>query len=267
MAKKRRTKRVAVVSDLHCGHRVGLTPPGWHLNPENEWDAKWLHLQKAQWDWYRRVVSRIRPVHLLLVMGDAVDGGSEKAGGRDAIRTQRREQVDMALTCLDLWKAPHIEMVYGTRYHVSDWEDDVCSGLGEKAHIGAHGWAKVNGVTFDLKHKVGGSQIPHGRATALLRERLWNNEWASAGRQPLGDIILRGHVHYCVEATPIVGDRQILCMTCPALQGVGTEFGAEQCSGTVDFGLAWFDVNADGSYEKHLELAVLQDQIAEVREF
>ncbi len=262
-----RKKRVVVVAELHCGHRCGLTPPEWQLNPDNPMDAEWLKLQQEQWEWYRRIVSRLKPVHLLIVLGDVVDGKSQKADGRDSIRPKRQEQINMGLTCLDMWDAKHIEMVYGTRYHVDDWEDDVCTALGDKAKIGAHGWAKVNGVTFDIKHKVGGSQIPHGRATAILRERLWNTEWATAGRQPLADIILRGHVHYCIEASPIVGDRQILCMTCPALQGPGTEFGAEQCSGTVDFGLVWFDITAGGSVEKHVEIGLLESQIAVAREY
>ena len=262
-----KTKLVVAVSDLHCGHRSGLTPPEWQLNPDNPYDAKWLTIQQKAWDWYRRKRSGLGKPDVLMVVGDVVDGPSSRAAGRDSIRVQRREQVNMGLTCLDMWHAKAVEMVYGTRYHVADWEDDICGALGETAHIGAHSWVKVNGVTFDLKHKVGGSQIPHGRATALLRERLWNSEWANAGRQPKADIILRGHVHYCIQAHPIVGDKEILCMTLPALQGVGTEYGAEQCTGLVDFGFVWFEITPAGNVTKHIELAVLDPLTDATREY
>jgi len=268
MAAKRKFKRVVAIADLHCGHRVGLTPPQWQLNPENEWDAKWLQLQREQWAWYKRTIERLRPIHLLLVMGDAVDGASKKAEGRDSIRMKRREQVDMAFTCINVAKASHIAMVYGTRYHVADWEENVRDLLGDKASIGAHDWPQVNGVVFDIKHKVGGSQAAeYTRLTAIMREQQWNSVWAEAGRQPVGDYVLRAHVHYHRAGKRMIGEREVWAMTCPALQGVGTEFGAEQCSGTVDFGLLSFDVTADGIVRQQAHIKVLPSQMAEVTEY
>lgn len=260
-------KRVVVISDPHCGNRAGLTPPGWQLNPDNPRDAKWYAIQAAEYDWWRRKVTRLQPVHLLLIIGDLVDGKSKKAGGRDVIRQQRIDQVDMALTCIRLVKASHIEGVYGTRYHVRDWEDDIYGALGDNAKIGAHGWAEVNGVVFDFKHKVGASTIPHGRATSLLRADLQNALWAEAGRQPRADVILRGHVHYCVDAARMVGEREVRVMSCPALQGVGSEFGGEQCEGLVDFGFLHFDVHSDGSYSWQKHIAVLPEQKAQTSKY
>ncbi|MFV0422206.1 hypothetical protein [Oleidesulfovibrio sp.] len=31
-------KRIVILSDLHCGHLAGLTPPGWQLPPRGEAD-------------------------------------------------------------------------------------------------------------------------------------------------------------------------------------------------------------------------------------
>ena len=259
----RKTKRIVVISDMHCGHRVGMTPPKWQLNPDNEHDAKWLRLQQEQWKWYCQKIDQLRPIDVLLVMGDCVDGRSERAAGRDCIRPGRRDQVDMAFDVIQRTGAAAIAMVYGTRYHVADWEDDLCSDLGERATIGAHEWPEINGVVFDIKHKVGGSSIPHGRTTALQRSRLWNGLWAAAGRQPQAQIFLRGHVHYHTAVSQIVGDRQTWAMTCPALQGVGSEFGAEQCEGLVDFGMLSFDITPAGSVLWKPHIAVLPGQVAQ----
>jgi len=264
----RKAKRVVVIGDMHCGHRVGLTPPEWQLNPNNEFDAKFLQIQKQQWEWYRRKLSALQPIDLLLVMGDCVDGVSFKAESRDTIRRKRREQVDMAITCIDLAKAANISMVYGTRYHVTDWEEDVCSALGDKAMIGAHEWPQVHGVIFDVKHKVGGSQAAeHTRLTAIMREQQWNSLWAEAQRQPKGDFILRGHVHYHRAGKRMIGEKAVWAITCPALQGVGTEFGAEQCSGTVDFGLLQFDVSPSGDVAWREHVVVLESHYAKVTEY
>jgi len=266
MAKK--TKRVVVIADMHCGHRVGLTPPEWQLNSKNEHDAKWLQIQSEQWRWYRRTISKLKPIDLLLVMGDCVDGKSNKADSRDTIRRKRSEQVDMALICIELADATDISMVYGTRYHTSDWEDDICSALGEKATIGAHEWPSINGVVFDIKHKVGSSSAgEHTRLTSIMREQQWNSLWAEAGRQPRGDFLLRAHVHYHRAGKRMIGDKPIWAITCPALQGVGSEYGGEQCVGTVDFGLLQFDITPSGDTAWREHVVVLQSHYAGVTEY
>lgn len=264
----RRSKRVVAIADMHCGHRAGLTPPEWQLNPENPDDEKWLAIQSEQWKWYKRTIAKLKPIDLLLVLGDCVDGKSLKADSRDTIRRKRREQVEMAMTCIDLADAKYISMVYGTRYHVADWEDDLCSALGEKATIGAHEWPEINGVVFDIKHKVGSSHAAeHTRLTSIMREQQWNSLWAESGRQPKGDILLRAHVHYHRAGKRMIGDRAVWAIICPALQGVGSEFGGEQCSGTVDFGLLQFDVAPNGDVGWREHVTVLDSHYAKVTQY
>ena len=253
-----KSKRIVVVADLHCGHRVGLTPPEYQLNPENDYDAKWQKVQVEHWKWYVRKIKALQPIYLLLVVGDVVDGPSERANSRDSIRTQRKDQVNMALTSLDLARADYVEMVYGTRSHVSDWENDVCSSLAGETKIGAHGFPNVNGLQFDVKHKIGSSSIPHGRATALLKSKLWNSLWAEQTLQPEADILLRGHVHYHEAVKTRTSHGRGWAMTCPALQGMGSEFGAEQCEGLVDFGFLVFDVDPKGEYSWYDKTAQLE---------
>ena len=265
MEAKGKKKRVVVIADLHCGHRAGLTPPGWMLNPDNEDDAKWLIIQQEQWKWYVKEITKLRPIHLLLVLGDLVDGVSKKAKGRDTIRVMRRAQVDMACVCLEQAKATNIEMAYGTRYHVEDWEDDIARL--KKLKIGSHGFPSVNGLIFDIKHKVGSSQIPHGRSTAISRAQLWNTLWAERKKQPKADLVMRAHVHYLALAGHLGPKGLEMGIVCPPLQGMGSEFGAEQCEGLVDYGFLRFDVSPNGDYDWEPIWADLKSHEAKVTEY
>ena len=96
---------------------------------------------------------------------------------------------------------------------------------------------------FDLRHAVGSSNIPNGRASSLSKEYVWNTFWRDKGMQPKSDIFLRGHIHYHTEVSGI----GFKAMSCPSLQGPKTKFGERQCSGTVDFGMIVFDVPQNGS--------------------
>lgn len=257
----RRTKRVLVLADSQCGHRSGLTPPEWGLNPANPHDRKWAGLQRAQWNWFHRKITQWQPYWLLLYLGDAVDGKSERACGRDAIRLQREEQTQMVEQIINLINPRSTEMVYGTRYHVRDWEDEIARMVGAK--IGAHGWPEVSGVIFDIKHKIGSSTIPHGRMTPLLRSRLWNELWVARNRQPNANILLRAHVHYFMQYS----DAHSFMATCPALQGVGTEYGAEQCEGLIDYGFLTFDIKPSGSWTWQSHLAELPQARAQTSKY
>jgi hypothetical protein len=262
-------KRVVAVSDLHCGHRAGLTPPKWQLNPENAHDAKWAAIATEQWKWYCKKMKELQPIDVLLVLGDCCDGVSERANSRDSIRVQRPDQVAMATECLQVPRAKRIDMVFGTRSHVADWEIDVAQNLGAK--IGAHSWPAIGyrggEVVFDCKHKVGSSTIPHGRSTAIRKSLLWNRLWAERNKQPAADFLLRGHVHYFSAVASIGRQGLVWCMTLPALQGMGSEYGAEQCEGLVDYGFLVFDVHQNGRTEWQLIAAELQSHAASTTKY
>ena len=128
---------------------------------------------------------------------------------------------------------------HNTPYHVGkldDYEDLLADHLG--ATIKDHPFFTVDGVVFDMKHRVGGSSIPHGRGTAVAKEWLWNVLWAERGEQPKADVILRSHVHY----HSYIGGPGWVAMTTPALQAAGSKYGGRIMSGTVDWGVVVFDV-------------------------
>jgi len=202
--------------------------------------------QRVLWEWFSRKIDALRPIDYLFVNGDAIDGKGERSGGTEQLEADRSKQAEIAAEVIRFIAAPSVVMIYGTPYHVGkeeDWERSVATAVGAEK-IGGHEWVDVNGLVFDLKHKVGSSQIPHGRYTAVAREALWNLVWSSHDGQPRSDVIVRSHVHYFAHC----GNSDSLALTTPALQGWGSKFGVRECSGTIDIGFLTFDVEEGGKY-------------------
>jgi hypothetical protein len=235
-------KLAVAIGDLHCGAWNGLTPPDWQANQKSE-EGK---LQNIYWKTYFDNIPKNADV--LMCLGDLIDGKGVKSGGTEQQTADRLEQCDIAVACIHAARPKKIVMNYGTPYHTGkeeDFEDVIAcklKALGYVVDIGAHETVDVNGVIFDIKHKVGSSSIPHGRHTAIARERLWNVLWSQRSQRELADVILRAHVHYHQFA----GDATWMGATLPALQGLGSKYGGRECSGIVDFGFLVFKVGSSG---------------------
>lgn len=247
-------QRILVVSDFHSGHRAGLTPPGWQYQ-ETDTDKDRRNFSAAQrhlWEFYTETVDSLKPVDVLVVNGDAIDGKGDRSGGTEIIEGDRMKQCEMAAEAISYVKAKSIVIVYGTQYHTGKDEDfeAILGGMVGAAKVGGHEWLDSNGVIFDFKHFVSGSIIPHGRYTSMSREALWNALWAEKDLQPRANVLVRSHVHYHRYA----GEPGCLAMTTPALQGFGSKFGVRMCSGLVDIGMVHFDTEEGGRYrwQSHL---------------
>ena len=244
------------MSDLHSGHRCGLTPPDWWY-PRGV-RQKWRDIQAACWKWYAKEIDARKPFHAIIVNGDCIDGRGDKSGSTECITTDRNEQVEMAAECIRYAQSKNTKVVIvrGTPYHTGEAEDfeDALAREVNALKIGNHEWVEVGGVVFDCKHKVGSSTIPHGRHTAIARERMWNQLWADRDESPRGDVIVRSHVHYHIYN----GGPGWLAMTTPALQAMGTKYGTRQCSGIVDFGFVTFDIDG-GAYTWEAVTAKLKE--------
>jgi len=260
----KKSKRIVVISDLHCGHRIGLTPPDYA--PRNK--TKWSKAQRALWREYNRMVKEHSPVDVLFVLGDCIDGRGEKSGSTELITTDRQIQCQMAADCINMWNAPKIAMVFGTAYHAGqreDWESIVAE-MVQADKIGGQEWVDVNGICFDLKHFTSMSQIPHGFGTSLARDTwLWNTIWQIRKEQPKVDVFLRGHVHNF----GYIGNDSFLAVTCPALQGLGSKFGARIPSRRVDFGIMWFDTPGKhgGLFDWDWDIVTVKEQRPKVLSF
>jgi len=264
-------KHGIAVADFHSGHKVGLTPPDWQIKKifgSFTKRSKWAQIQIDLWDSFKDILSKLPPLDFVFALGDLIEGKGKKSGGTDLITTDTQDQCDMAvetfrhirMVCKDDVK---IIGVYGTDYHTAtegqDWENEVAKSAGFYK-IGAHEWPSVNGCVFDLKHKIGSSTIPHGRFTAIAKEQLWNALWSERDEAPKSDVILRAHVHYWSA----IANNNGLAMTLPALQGMGSRYGARECIGTVDWGLVHFWVDDNGAVEWEPHIRRIKGQKAQV---
>ena len=230
-------KRVVVISDLHCGHRAGLTPPKGWINDER--DTKIAHHQHILWDWYVNELEKIKPIDMLVCNGDCIDGKGLRSGSREQLTADLNEQIEWSEECIKKADARQVKIVFGTPYHTGGGEENFEYTLATKlgAESGNHLWigSKKNddsGNVIDFKHKIGGSSIPHGRHTAIAKERIWNMMWSARDWQPNANWIIRSHVHYFVFS----GDSASFQIVTPALQLPDTEYGSREMSGTVDVG-------------------------------
>ena len=234
-------KRILAISDPHCGHKYGLTPPQWQRRC-----GKAAKFASVMWGEFVARLRRCGPYDRVMLAGDLIEGQAPKSGGTELITSDRNEQCEIfedvfKTVCLNCRKGMKTIAVYGTGYHASadgeDFEDNIARHIGcEK--IGAHEWPRIEGVTFDLKHHVGRSVVPWGQFTAQARDAAWNELWSVDNMQPLASVYLRGHTHFFRYG----GDNRKLFMTLPCLTW-GSKFGSRRCSERIDWGFCWFDVD------------------------
>jgi len=257
-------KMVLIVSDFHCGHNVGLTPPEWRLDFKSKniktKRSKYCKIQGECWNFIKDELKQLGKPDICIANGDLIDGRGEMSGGTELITVDRQEQCDMAVDCLKMFNADRYVLTYGTAYHVGkleDYENLIAEKISAES-IGSHEWIDVNGIIFDVKHHIGSSGIPHGRYTAIAKDRLWNTIWAQHEEQPKSDIIVRSHVHYMAGSF----SPDWMGFTTPALQAMGSKYGSRRCSGTVDFGFVVFYVKKNGEYRWESHIAKIKAQQA-----
>jgi hypothetical protein len=240
------SKKVIALGDLHCGHIAGLTPPAWMVKKDRQ-----KHIRKMQeecWSAFVKLANENNKPDLLIANGDLIDGRGNRSGGTELVTSDRFEQCDMAVKCLQRFNAKKVVITYGTAYHsgdCKDYENIIADKL--EADIKSHQFVDVNGLIFDVKHHISSSSVPYGRHTAVAREKLWNMLWSAKGNQPEANVVIRSHVHYHA----FCGSMGCLMMTLPALQAAETKYGARRCSGVVDWGMVVFDVTSKGEYKWH----------------
>lgn len=241
-------KRGLMMTDTHSGHEYGLTPPSWwsrddtddpHVNKVGKY-------QRALWRFFTEAIDMFRPYDFLFHGGDMIEGKGERSGGVELITPDRHEQMKMACKAIDYVQAPVVRIHYGTRYHVGKDEDmeklavEMCEC--DNVKVSGHGFYIIEGVNIDIKHKVGGSQVPHTRHTAIARARLWNVIWNSEHeRQPKAHLLLRGHNHFY----NFDGGKDWAGVNCPALT-YNSAFGIRECEGMVDVGMILLTLDNGG---------------------
>lgn len=225
-------KRVLILSDTHCGHLTGLLPPGQHRERS---DDKTDKIAIELWNKYEKLIDSIKPIDICIANGDLIDG---RENSTECLRGDRNWQADLASICLKKTGAKKYVVIKGSPFHVGKtekFESRIADNLKADCY-GDHKHVDVNGLVFDLKHKVGTSSIPHGQFTPIAKENLWAVLWADKG-WPRSQVVVRSHTHkfnFC-------GDFDFLGFTTPGLQAT-SEYGKSQVSRTIDWGFVYFDV-------------------------
>lgn len=262
-------KRIIVMGDTHCGSMAGLTPPPYQLafgsTPRRD---RFAEIQRDAWDTYTNLLEENQPYDVGIFTADAIEGKAPRSGGAELITPDRDVQCKMAEYCCDeVRKYTNKEFkwygVYGTPYHVGvteDFENFVYREAGFEAWS-AEEHVEVNKVMINVKHRIGGSSIPHGRFTGLAKEALWNMYWNRDHETPKGDIFVRGHVHYFAMCC----DPGFAALTVPALQVAATKYGARHCVGTVHWGFVIIDIEEDGEFQIYRKIRSLKSLKPEIR--
>lgn len=243
-------KKIGVVADLHCGSEVGLT-----CFPKNK-------TQKELYGQWKKTSKWFGKLDALIVAGDMIHGSSKH---QDVCYTEpdRLNQATIAATCLGEIDTKKYILCRGTASHVStetgeDFENVIADHLAPKAEIYDYLESiECEGVIFRVKHKIGASSIPHGRATAALREVMWNSLNSVAEKEPKANVLLFAHVHYFVAVCNAWAEAII----CPCWQARGGKYGNRECGGSVDNGALLFEINGD-TYDWHRRLFVIQNKTA-----
>jgi hypothetical protein len=265
MAPKRKFKRILVVGDTHCGHRVGLTPPKYQSAIPGK---KYYYTQVETWDLYRKWINELQPIDIVFGLGDMVDGKGYSSGGSELLTTDAKLQCEIAIACIEPINAKKHLFVYGTPYHVGtsgeDYEREIAEYFG--GEIKSQAWCDVNGTVFDLKHQSeSGTSLPTGKGTPLSKEWLWNLIWHDQnGQQPKADVFIRAHAHYAFQVSE---PNRWMAIAIPALQAAGTKYGARRRSGVVHFGLVCIDCYPDGEYTISWRIAPVESRQERIRKF
>ena len=140
----------------------------------------------------------------------------------------------MAEACLQEWRAKQIFLTYGSKYHVGEQAEDFEYNIAKTLHAKIEGrlFLNVEGMTFDIRHKVGMSIVPYGRATILMRDLAWDLIREAAGTGPKVDVVIRSHVHYHIW----IEQPGKVAFTTPALQLARGRFGSRECIGETHWG-------------------------------
>lgn len=243
-------KRVVIVSDFHCGHRVGLTPPKFQNNPQFE--EEYLDTQNKIWNFYSKELKKIQPINTLIVNGDAIEGKGERSGGTELGTSDLEKQCEAAVLCIKEAKADKILMLRGTPAHTGkeqDWENVIAKELGCKIYEAFTAVVEGTRVFFDVRHFVSTSTVPYARNTPLSKAALDNTLRAEAEYADKAEIVIRSHAHYYTYCSGPLGQH---CVITPALQGPGSKYGSRICSGTVNVGFVWFDIRGkNGDHDFH----------------
>jgi hypothetical protein len=255
------------ITDLHCGSDYALIPPGWRRPKLNKSETEtlgpirsdnimsWRDASSSFWNAVMHdALKEIPKCSSCFILGDCIEGAQHKSGGSQLVTTDIGSQVDLAEEVLKpiLKKAgyPRVYGVHGTAYHVTqsggrENDEEVYNRLPNIAAVGDKLAVFRHGTTWLLQHHIGRSCTPYGKQTALSKNIINNTLAEAAGKEHDADILLFGHVHYCVAAGYPMSNKW--AYTLPCLKLPGESYG-RRFNDFYDVGFMLFSQEKEGSF-------------------
>lgn len=201
-------RTVLVVSDLHCGHTVGL----WHPDVKMP-DSSSRNLNAGQrylWTCWQDLIQEAKrqKVDVLVINGDIVDGEQRINMGREALSTIIPVQQRCAVKLLEPLAniAKEVRCISGTPFHdgrLGEYVEAIASEIGAVGpnsdwHCYEYLDLDIDGVVINFLHGIPATGALY-RAVPIDREALWSAIAGKEGNVPKADCIVRSHVHYFVH--------------------------------------------------------------------
>lgn len=215
------TNNIVVVSDTHCGCRLGLCPgegialdDGGHYRPSRLQKKLW-GMWREFWDEWVPWATRGEP-YTIIHNGDAING--KPHGATTNVSDNRIDQQRIAERCILPEREKKLVQEYfhirGTEAHVGkagEDEEALAITLGAKPNPqGMHArydlWKSIgDGKLVHALHHVGTTGSAAYEATAVHKELVESFTEAVRWDDVRPDVIVRSHRHRCIEIKIPVG--------------------------------------------------------------
>ncbi len=194
-------KSLLVLSDIHCGHRLAVSPLSFTDSQDATYKAN--KVPRALFEAWSEVVKSWPKPDILVVNGEPIDGQQPKDKGVEAWTTNYLDQIDASVQLVKMFGAKKIIVTRGSNYHVEQGGVSIEEIFGQRVgaekvdgrFVSPELFLDVEDITMNFAHHVAGSfsgwvyrSTPAAKEMMLLtliQERKW----------PF-DVLVRSHNHY-----------------------------------------------------------------------
>lgn len=232
MTRKKQINNIIVISDTHCGCKLGLCPPD---GIELDDGGKYLpsRLQFKVWDWWEEFwndwVPRVTKGEPFAVVhnGDAIDGVHHNSTTQ--ISHNLEDQIELAYKILK----PVVEKCEGRYYHIRGTEAHVAkSGREEERLAKMLGairnvdhqyarwelWLDIHGKLVHFLHHIGTTSSSAHESSAINAEIAASFNEAARWNEKKPSVIVRSHRHRSAEVRIPTKEGYCTAVVTPAWQ-------------------------------------------------
>jgi len=254
------------IADNHAGSPYGLSKPCYLHRPfkkegvYKDWTATKLYLhnrlRQQGMDFanaIKKAIKDLPKIDYCYIVSDTVEGSKDKEGGAELLTTDMSKQEDMAVDVLDdiLTEVgrPKVWGVRGTRFHVTakggrESDDGVYDRLPNMQGYDDVMFVENAGLIWKLQHFVGRSSTFQGKQTHVVKQLIQNTLGVAMEKEHDADVLLFGHVHYCVGASFPMSHKRGYTLPCLKLRG---ESYGRQYNDFYDVGLLFWKQDKEGA--------------------